>query len=258
MTANHGRGTLGPFVKYNGRIGFLTCAHVLFDVFPTKKVDFIHNQQNQHNRVDVCQPAPGSLHPSGSVCGFVQRAIFDPQLPTSVDVAVVNIDDDSRKPLGGRFAMDYSFRFTDLGFPTLPEFNNGSSVRDPADRAVSNMVVLFGSETPITKGILKSWGAQVRSFETVLGQPSTQDKVCMKGQYEVEGIKSILDVFRLGDSGAAVFMLEGTSLHCIGMAIGHTTLGNAVVTPIGTLLDTLSTGGNTCSLATFEAQPMEH
>ncbi|XP_033758072.1 uncharacterized protein LOC117340420 [Pecten maximus] len=88
----NGGGTLGPFVQYDGRLSFLTCAHVLFDVNVSKHVDFT---ENGNHRVDVVQPAIGSSRPSGTPCGFVQRAIFDARTAKdiSIDVAVVEISD---------------------------------------------------------------------------------------------------------------------------------------------------------------------
>ncbi|XP_069115485.1 uncharacterized protein [Argopecten irradians] len=171
----NGGGTLGPFVKYNDSIGFLTCAHVLFNV--DSKVDFTHSEMN---RVDVYQPAPSSLYPSGNACGFVQRAVFNPDLASSVDAAVVMISDEARKPVRGGVAMDHTYRYQKMGFKDLPEFNDGSTLRDPSVKAVSNMIVQFGSETHMTKGSLVAMNAEARLLSTALGKPFTQDKVCIK------------------------------------------------------------------------------
>ncbi|OWF47909.1 hypothetical protein KP79_PYT22574 [Mizuhopecten yessoensis] len=227
-------GTLGPFVRYNGNTSFLTCAHVLFDVAQQGTVDFTYDGSN---RIDVVQPALDTSMASGAACGFIQRAIFNPRMHPSIDMAVVTISDESRLPDKGRFANDHSSRYKKAGFKHLPEYNDGSRVLDFQESGTSNMVVQFGSETHLSKGFLKEDGIQVRPLTTVLGLPQSKDIFRMSGQYEVEGLRSMPNLFMPGDSGAAVFMLNGTSLHCIGMAIGSTSTGNAVVTPIAALLD---------------------
>ncbi|XP_033758068.1 uncharacterized protein LOC117340415 [Pecten maximus] len=239
----NGGGSLGPLVNYNDKMSFLTCAHVLFDFNPQ-----INYSVNAFNRIYVAQPSPGSSTASGDSCGFVQRAIFNPQLPTGIDVAVVAISDSTRKPIKGRFAMDHTFRYRNTGFKELPEYNNGSIVRNISECGTSNMVVQFGSETHLTKGSLVVDGVSVRPLSTVLGKLFSANMYCFKDQYEVEGLKSAVNMFLPGDSGSAVFMLNGTSLHCIGMSIGHMSNGSAVVTPIGALLDAL---GPTCRMETF-------
>ncbi|XP_033758067.1 uncharacterized protein LOC117340414 [Pecten maximus] len=108
----NGGGSLGPFVNYNDKMSFLTCAHVLFDVDRYPQIDYSFNKRP---RIDVAQPSPGSSTASGDSCGIVQRAIFKPQSPTSIDVAVVTISDPTRQPVKGRFAMDHTYRLKKAG-----------------------------------------------------------------------------------------------------------------------------------------------
>ncbi|OWF50624.1 hypothetical protein KP79_PYT22781 [Mizuhopecten yessoensis] len=236
LPSQNGWGTLGPFVQYKGTMGFLTCAHVLFDVAHQHSVDFTDNGSNQRL---VVQPATDASSKSGNPCGFVHRVNFNPSMDISIDVAVVTISDETRRPNKGRFANDHSYKYREAGFDDLPEYNNGAILPDIKKFGTSNFVVKFGSETHLTKGYLRVDGAQVRPLSTALGLPSMKAKFYMKNQYEIIGDKSGINIFQPGDSGSAVFMLEGTSLHCIGLAIGRTTHGTAVVTPIQAILAAL-------------------
>ncbi|KAK3108255.1 hypothetical protein FSP39_004268 [Pinctada imbricata] len=62
----------------------------------------------------------------------------------------------------------------------------------------------------------------------------------MQGQYEVNSDSKYTPFFIPGDSGSAVFIRETTgSLTCVGIALGKTSYGTAIVTPIGAVLDEL-------------------
>ncbi|OWF34502.1 hypothetical protein KP79_PYT03429 [Mizuhopecten yessoensis] len=99
----HLSGTLGPFVRNkNNEVGFLTCAHVLFNI--TNSSENFYFPGGASSTIEVTQPSPDIRTPSGSACGIVDKAIFDPGRDTSIDVAVVQLTDDKRIPTAGQFA----------------------------------------------------------------------------------------------------------------------------------------------------------
>ncbi|XP_033759260.1 uncharacterized protein LOC117341496 [Pecten maximus] len=261
-------GTLGPFVKYNGNDGFLTCAHVLFDIpSPTHVIDFTGDI---NNLIEVVQPSMdstvyqyGNGGTGGAACGIVDRARFLPNLPTSVDAAVVRITDPARKPTNGQFSNERPSSYRDADFKELPEYNSGLMLKVDGINRFRNLnpkttepviVVKFGSKTDVTKGSLCPSAADVRTLSTVLGLPNEAGMVPMINQYRVTGIYPSANFFEKGDSGSGVFIKDNNGdLHCIGMAIGTATLSDylyqaGVVTPIDAVLDEL---GPNLSLATF-------
>ncbi|XP_060085563.1 uncharacterized protein LOC132564975 [Ylistrum balloti] len=248
-------GTHGPFVKFDNKIGFLTCAHVLFDIpVQTMRVDFQHDGTN--NKIEIVQPSVDSIIPSGSACGYVHRAIFDPQRNPSIDVGVIEITDASRSPSRGQFANEKHSSYKNAGFDELPEYNSGSIQRDLTHFGTTHIVFKFGSESDITKGTLDVYGVNVRPLLTVLGLPSGSGQAEMNNQYQVFGAYPTMTFSQLGDSGSAVFMkTTGTDqLTCIGMVIGYAYIGTnpfpaTVVTPIGAILDGL---GQDYSIASFQ------
>ncbi|XP_060081145.1 uncharacterized protein LOC132560497 [Ylistrum balloti] len=246
-------GTHGPFVKFNNKIGFLTCAHVLFDIpVQTMSVDFQHDGTNQ---IEIVQPFVDSRIHSGLACGHVQRAIFDPQRNPSIDVGVIEITDSNRIPSRGQFANEKHSSYINAGFDELPEYNSGSIQRDLTHFGTTHIVFKFGSESDITKGTLDVCGVDVRPLSIIMGLPRCSGQVQMNDQYQVFGANPTMTFSQLGDSGSAVFMkTTGTDqLTCIGMVIGNAYMGAnpfpaTVVTPIGAILDAL---GQDYSIASF-------
>ncbi|OWF36758.1 uncharacterized protein LOC110441179 [Mizuhopecten yessoensis] len=239
-------GTIGPFVNYEGNLSFLTCAHVLFDVGQQHDVDFT---DDGIRKINVVQPGMSSSVPSGDPCGFVKRAIFDPSLDPSIDVAVVTISDPARIPKRGRFANDHSYKLARSGFMELPEYNTGSIDFD-ARISLSSPVFKFGSRTHLTRGVLVHFGIEVRPLSCTMQTSSKAGNVWIKNQYEVLGLEG-QSFFEPGDSGAAVFSHSpfDRSLCCIGIAIGSLSNGSAIVTPIGAVLKAL--GEHHCEMASF-------
>ncbi|XP_033730004.1 uncharacterized protein LOC117319280 [Pecten maximus] len=245
-------GTHGPFVKFNNKIGFLTCAHVLF-IVPVKQpfLDFHHNGNNP---VEVVQPSVDSTVFQGSPCGHVHRAIFNPQLDPSIDVAVVELTDSSRIPTAGQFANASHNSYRDAGFEELPEYNSGYVLKDLKNVCTTHIVYKFGSSSDVTKGQLEVNGINVRPLTTTLGLPRCTERIEMKNQYGVRGTQTPMSFFIGGDSGSSVFMKsEKGDLVLIGMAIGNAYVDTnpfplAVVTPIGAILNAL---GPQYSIASF-------
>jgi len=121
----NGGGTLGPFVNIHGHPGFLTCGHVLFDI---NQIPLRYDNTTSSTRVDVVQPAagtyayaqPGNIlkEAADRPCGFVQRAVFNPDATSSVsiDAAVVAISNPNRVPTKGEFAIKHTCNLQKEGF----------------------------------------------------------------------------------------------------------------------------------------------
>ncbi|XP_021359652.1 uncharacterized protein LOC110454473 [Mizuhopecten yessoensis] len=248
-------GTLGPYVRYNGSLGFLTCAHVLFDIpSPTYTLNFTPSLAHS---VEVVQPSTDATQFQGGVaCGVVERAIFDPTRTPSVDAAVVRLTDIARVPDAGQFSNELHSSYINAGFDELPEYNNGAmlTVEDVNGLGSTQNVVKFGSKTDVTRGALSVFGVNVRPLSTVLGLPNGVGDVEMKDQYQVIGIHPSANFLEKGDSGSGVFCKDINGvLHCIGMAIGSANVCDyqyraGVVTPIEAVLQAL---GPNITLATF-------
>ena len=107
-------------------------------------------------------------------------------------------------------------------------------------------LIKSGTTTGLTRGLFKLNGTQVRIAQdgNLLTDGKSEFQV-MKGQYEVEKCGNLSLFFVPGDSGSAVFMKdESGNLTCVGMAIGTTSYGNTVVTPIKAVLEALSLDEN--------------
>ncbi|XP_069114869.1 uncharacterized protein [Argopecten irradians] len=246
-------GTLGPFVRYGSEIGFLSCAHVFFNIKnPAQPLDYYFNGRDKIKVVQPSLDTPGN-HGIPIPCGYVHRAIFNPQLNPSVDVTVVELR--NRIPNHGRFANNSRNSYKKAGFDELPEFNNGWLETNVRNIAASQTVFKFGSVSDVTRGVLDVSGCDVRPLSTILGLPRNTGAAHMINQYQVFGVYPSLSFFLEGDSGSAVFMKEPVrgELVCIGMAIGHTNVDinkfpSTVVTPIGAILNAL---GPQYTLASF-------
>ncbi|XP_033731478.1 uncharacterized protein LOC117321117 [Pecten maximus] len=229
--------TLGPFVKFDNKIGFLTCAHALFDIGSTfQDIDY---QYDGIDAIQIIQPACDSPIFNRPPCGHVRRAIFKPQLITSIDVAVIEITDPSRIPVSGQFTNTRHSSYINAGFEELPEFNSGLVERDVQGLDIGHPLYMFGSSSDITRGVLHTYGVSLASGATAMN-----NQCVFRSTYPTK------TPFAMDDSGSGVFTIyPGTDeLVCIGMAIGITSYADVVVTPIGAILEAL---GPQYSIASF-------
>ena len=114
----------------------------------------------------------------------------------------------------------------------------GSVTRD-GDVFREKPLIKSGTTTGLTQGYFKLNGLEVRIHNGPLSYgDGTSKHIVIRGQYEIK--KQIQPYFfDKGDSGSAVFVKNDEELICIGLAIGTTSFGNTVVTPIGAVLDAL-------------------
>ncbi|XP_033728041.1 uncharacterized protein LOC117317349 [Pecten maximus] len=245
-------GTHGPFVKFNNKIGFLTCAHVVFNDPSTSPYN--DYQYDGNDKIEVTQPSVDVKMFKDPACGHVHRAIFNPQLDPSVDVAVIEITDQTRIPTTGQFSNTRQSSYERTGFEELPEYNSGLIQIDVKHFSTTHTVFKFGSSTDVTRGLLEVNKVNARPLSTVLDLPSHSRSFLMTNQYQVFGCHPTLTFCTAGDSGSAVFMKRPCGdLVCIGMVIGYMNVNTnphpcAVVTPIGAILNAL---GPEYSIASF-------
>ena len=102
-------------------------------------------------------------------------------------------------------------------------------------------VLKCGAKTGVTRGSIKLDGIQVKNHDVRFsknGKPFTSDAhfQIIEGQYEISS-NSESTFIGAGDSGASVYV-KGRfgELYCIGIAIGYTSYGSAIVTPIFPIL----------------------
>lgn len=86
-------GSLGGFVDTKYGLGFLTCAHVLYD-----EVRLHGNLPNDSDY--VVQPAGDN---TDHECGKVEKTVFDTTGPVGVDAALVRVTKQNRFPQQGWF-----------------------------------------------------------------------------------------------------------------------------------------------------------
>ncbi|OWF42592.1 hypothetical protein KP79_PYT02022 [Mizuhopecten yessoensis] len=105
-----GSGTIGPFVNFNGNLAFLTCAHIMYGIDENG-----YTYDDSGCDLFIEQPTSTNFGSTGNRCGKVKRAVFRPDLPSSVDAAVVEITEQSRQPVSGKFAVDNPMRLQQAG-----------------------------------------------------------------------------------------------------------------------------------------------
>ncbi|XP_021357731.1 uncharacterized protein LOC110453202 [Mizuhopecten yessoensis] len=246
IEGTHNAGTVGPFVDFQGHQLFLTCAHIVNGVDPNG-----YDLKNIQNMFVEQPDAMTFQNPqtAGSVtrrCGEVRRAVLSPNSNRcSIDAAVVEITEQSRKPSRGEFAIDSEMNFKKAGFDDLPRFESGDIHDDPDTLDNDLRIVKFGASTHASRGIISSYGISSRLLTTDLGLQGQPNMCVMKNQMELLGLQGQPQpIFLPGDSGSGVFVVNKLptgeqTLTCIGLAIGCTSYGSAIVTPIAAVLDAL-------------------
>ncbi|XP_062576817.1 uncharacterized protein LOC134238711 [Saccostrea cucullata] len=236
-------GTLGGFVSFNtGDIGFITCAHVLFD---------LSSQCHEKKQFNVVQPAY-SCKRTNNICGIHHLSCF-PQTPypaCTLDVSLVKLT--SRIPDRGLFsnltAEDVSILENGYNIEEPLEYSDGS-VRDFCENHSAYLrypCFKIGAKTGFTRGKLHLNGISVKCFTDPIDVSHTTTPTTVKYYHQLEILGEGASFSLPGDSGALVFQLDSPAtkgeqyrIHCIGMIVGATSDFKTVVTPIGPILKTL-------------------
>lgn len=138
--------------------------------------------------------------------------------------------------------FNFDSMFTGFSMHNPPHFSTGKIMSRMDEPSIGHMVVKCGTITGLTHGLLAVDGGIFRLENQELRLASLQgqnfpERITMYGQYLVEFIKNH-EFFDLGDSGSLVFMHdEDKSLKCVGMAVGKTSHGGCIVTPIEAILE---------------------
>ncbi|XP_062578852.1 uncharacterized protein LOC134240788 [Saccostrea cucullata] len=244
---NPGNGSIGGFVDLpDGSVGLITCAHV---VFSTDELNVPNTELENYvtcRGTDFKAEFFDKNKHKFQVCGN----IVDKRFPLSmndnaIDAALIKLD-----PTVNEFGFPVALasQLYSAGFdPDISPVFNGEVVtlQDPypihnvgsrfPDRLDS--VIKYGSQSGFTIGNLYFDGAHIRFLNESLGLPDQINIVSMYNQIEIQSLPHGA-FFEVGDSGAFVFCINpDKTLSCLGMAIGLTTRGSCLVTPMVRILD---------------------
>ena len=104
-------------------------------------------------------------------------------------------------------------------------------------------MIKVGARTGLTRGCLYSHGLYARQQNDIAGSQSPE----LYNQLEVIPDGDSAKFFDLGDSGALVFMhLNDQDLYCVGLAVGCTSYGSCIVTPIESVFKELGLAAQFC------------
>ncbi|XP_062588700.1 uncharacterized protein LOC134250360 [Saccostrea cucullata] len=235
-------GTIGGFVNLpESKIGLITCAHVVLSQKELEKRETDH--------LPEVETFINSAH-SYKVCGKVINAEFpkpydcnlNPLEGSSVDAALIELASSSS---GARFLTVTEEQLRSAGFQAdkPPKFQGKIVPLLNLPKLVSDSVVKYGVTTGLTLGCLFNECMHVRinsdnlTLPDILGSTNPRN-ITVYNQMEIEGLRG--QFFDLGDSGSFVFCInQDETLSCIGMAIGYTSRGTCLVTPIENVLKSL-------------------
>ncbi|XP_062570146.1 uncharacterized protein LOC134232216 [Saccostrea cucullata] len=236
-----GCGSIGGFVDLTNdpqnpnrhTAGLITCAHVVFssDELKIPRNELIHILDKDTDfEVEVFDKNQHEF----KVCGRIVDACFS----ALVDAALIQLDPT---------VSDFQFRATSAeqlltaGFdPNKPPVFNGKAVLDE-DLLQSKIprklgsVVKYGSTTGFTIGNLYPNEVHI-NFVSENGDLPDKTQSVMYHQIEIQSLPHGT-FFKPGDSGSFVFCInQDKTLSCLGMAIGSTTKGSCLVTPMVRIL----------------------
>ncbi|KAL3855567.1 hypothetical protein ACJMK2_014774 [Sinanodonta woodiana] len=253
-------GTIGPFVKINSdKIGFLTCAHVVFS--ESELIDLSNRTQTSSKAKAIVQPpdndsSAAQYQHNHRLCGKVLHAMFHGGWSPSsaeifgIDAAVIEIT--SRFPDAGAFVPIEESQLDDAGFSLdqPPKFEAGHMMTHPFNWKLQRVVIKIGSETGLTRGLLKLTKGMVR-YSTKTGTLQKRDndrieefKILMHGLMEISSVNcNNIPFCKDGDSGAGVFLVvdddNNNKLVCVGLLNGTMTDGTSIAMPIDKILTAL-------------------
>ncbi|KAL3889135.1 hypothetical protein ACJMK2_001489 [Sinanodonta woodiana] len=255
-------GTIGPFVQINSdRIGFLTCAHV---VYCQSELIYLANiAQTDPIAKEIVQPPDNHYYASHyqsnhRLCGKVLHAMFcGDWSPSStqafgIDAAVIEIT--SRFPNAGAFVPIHQSQLDDAGFSLdqPPKFDTGHMILHPINWRLQRAVIKIGSETGLTRGLLRLTNGMVK-YSKLTGTQASIDhdrpepiEIIMHGLMEISGSCNSNPFCSHGDSGAGVFIVADddntNKLICLGLLNGTITDGISTAMPIDMILTALHRG----------------
>ncbi|XP_061195645.1 uncharacterized protein LOC133203864 [Saccostrea echinata] len=244
-------GSIGGLVDLPGnKIGFITCAHVLFSpedlIFKNFEKVEIETFEKSAHRFQVCGKVLDAKFPACIYCSEYLPTSSS-RREVSIDAAVVELYQNKERVSFRTVPTD---QLLSAGFDPekLPKFD-GKTVSLPRqicpgeterfiDKTtdISDTVVKFGATTGFTIGQLYVESVHVRIMNESMSFPNTNYCAVMCNQIEIQNMPQG-EFFSLGDSGSFVFCINpDKTLSCIGMAIGLSARGTCLVTPIDSIL----------------------
>ncbi|XP_060072928.1 uncharacterized protein LOC132552757 [Ylistrum balloti] len=273
-TTRHG--TIGPLVEYMDRLCFITCAHVMYSE------EECWQPRNTHQAGVLCQRS--GLHSQRSTerlafqpvkesegdleCGRVVCWDYALERRTSIDIAIVEITDQTRLPTSGGFTVYDQEELDRIGYATEePTFDSGKTGRptptsdeetQPAPTSIcakpdtsdtdgalnntfdtSNDIIIFGSMSGATSGKYRN-STSTRFTQKMYGKTKASERYC--GMLYIENSQcgethcKLKPLAVRGDSGAGVFQRKSdNSLECIGVLVAVDNTDSALVIPVGSI-----------------------
>ncbi|XP_061193734.1 uncharacterized protein LOC133201963 [Saccostrea echinata] len=238
-------GSIGGFVSLPGsKIGLITCAHVVLslkelekrEIDPLNEVEAFINSAHSYK---VCGKVVHAEFPKPEVSG-----VHSPR-ESSVDAALIELA--SPSSVAG-YRTVTGEQLLSAGFQTdkPPKFHGEIIPMHNLPNLVSGSVVKYGATTGLTLGCLFNECMHVRinyedklKLSDILGSSNSPCDIVVYNQMEIESLRG--QFFELGDSGSFVFCInQDDTISCIGMAIGYTSRGACLVTPIENVLKSLN------------------
>ncbi|KAL3855701.1 hypothetical protein ACJMK2_014906 [Sinanodonta woodiana] len=254
-------GTIGPFVKINSdKIGFLTCAHVVF--CDSELIDLSDKTKTDPIVKEIVQPPDNDSSASRyqynhKLCGKVLNAMFRGDW----NAAVIEIT--SRFPRKGAFVATEQTQLEDAGFSVdqPPRFDTGTLMIHPINWKLQRAVIKIGSETGLTRGLLRLTKGMVR-YSNRSGTLNRYNDgleeltITMHGLMEISSARFCT----YGDSGAGVFLVvdddDNNKLICVGLSFGVLSDGTGLAMPIDKILTALHRDGLQIKLKDFENEEL--
>ncbi|XP_061190607.1 uncharacterized protein LOC133198542 [Saccostrea echinata] len=231
-------GTLGGFVRSNDEIGFITCAHVLYDSYE------METENLPSTPITVVQPS--QLREGSQECGQSIRSVSSfsnvNAEKITVDATLVKLTE--RLPQQLFFADLLTARLIKYGFSrtTFPRYIGGTplDLRKVKDRTahLSKKYLKCGTTSGLTMGSLRlfSFRGRLRDSQTRKGTRRLRNEF-----YENQLVMRGENFSAPGDSGSFVFQVREDyigRLDCVGMIVGAYK-DKVVVTPIIPVLNAL-------------------
>ncbi|XP_052265223.1 uncharacterized protein LOC127867805 isoform X2 [Dreissena polymorpha] len=231
------RGTLGGFVVLpGGELGFIAAGHVVRAAATSEGAK-------------VCVFSDGRTGNQGDwyVCGEVAKVVQSEgkaNMP-GVDVGVVRIT--SHQPLQAGFRPVPEQVLKNAGFcnNSRPNFERGHILSwtelfdDKNDGGTQ--VLKFGATTGLTLGHI--YGECAYAHQEGYQNCRDNERITLLHQLEILGAYgSPHGFFRAGDSGSLVFVSRETDLQCVAIAIGYTSYGSCIATPIEAVFEAIGPG----------------
>ncbi|KAK3100632.1 hypothetical protein FSP39_022812 [Pinctada imbricata] len=210
-------GTVGPFVELSeGKTGFITCAHSVFDC--SRQTEFSFPQDNvlpNDISISIKLEENDKLEDREIQCKVVEavfttRSEDKSKREPSLDAAIVELPDNLVPECEMKILSNSQIVQCGYDDADFVEFRTGELIKRMTDNFRKFEVLKCGAQTGLTIGAFKLNGIQLKHSDfrfTSNGKPWTFDShyQIMQGQYEISS-RSDETFIGPGDSGASVYV----------------------------------------------------